>query len=51
MAFGTGGANRFSLGAGRLGRRTGGYRLTASPTANGLRGVARVCDFRLLRSR
>ena len=51
MVFGRAGANRFSLSASRLGRRIGWYRLTASPTADGLRGSARAYSFRLARSR
>jgi hypothetical protein len=41
------GANRFKLSARRLGRRTGRYRLTATPTASGLHGVPAVYDFRV----
>jgi hypothetical protein len=51
MVFGRAGANRFTLSASRLGRRTGGYRLTASPTADGLRGSPRAYSFRLAPSR
>jgi lysophospholipase L1-like esterase len=51
MVFGRAGSNRFSLSPRRLGRRTGGYRLTASPTADGRRGTSRGYSFRLSRSR
>ncbi|MDX6659231.1 MAG: hypothetical protein QOJ55_53, partial [Solirubrobacteraceae bacterium] len=51
MVFGRPGANRFSLSPSRLGRRIGWYRLTASPTADGLRGNARAYSFRLAASR
>lgn len=51
MVFGRAGSNRFTLTARRLGRRTGGYRLTASPTADGRRGNSRGYSFRLSRSR
>jgi hypothetical protein len=51
MVFGRAGTNRFSLSARRLGSRTGWYRLTASPIADGLRGSARSSSFRLARKR
>jgi hypothetical protein len=44
---GRAGANRFTLSARRLRRPAGRYRLTASPMADGLRGIARTADFRL----
>ena len=51
MVFGRAGSNRFTLSARRLGRRAGGYRLIASPTADGRRGTSRGYSFRLSRSR
>jgi lysophospholipase L1-like esterase len=48
---GRAGANRFTLSARRLRRAAGRYRVTASPIADGLRGIARAYDFRLAASR
>jgi lysophospholipase L1-like esterase len=40
IVFGKAGANRYVLTARRLGRSKGRYRLSATPTADGLRGAA-----------
>jgi hypothetical protein len=47
IVFGSAGANRYVLTARRLGRRKGAYRLSATPTADGLRGAAASYAIRL----
>jgi lysophospholipase L1-like esterase len=45
------GYNRLRLSTRRLGRRTGIYRLTATPVASGLRGAPGIAYFRLVGAR